>query len=867
MNETKDKFTEDLGQDTAQDQDQDLNQDQEQNQNQDLNQDQDQDQDQDHDKDQTQDLDAENVTTTQDIDAEEITSQGGSGSGAADGKLRLPLIPLRGIVLLPYLHLTFDVSRDLSREAIGNALEGDMLIFVTAQKDSSIEFPDLDSLYQTGCVAKISQVIEINETGILRLTLEGLYRAKINDPDFDGHEYVITVEKLEDQYPQGSQDQFVLEATRRGVVEAYQTFSMETGRQNRDQMYTLVEETDASILADRVASQALAMFHDRQSFLEQTNVSERLAFLLAKLNREIILARYGKSLNEKVKENVDKGQREYFLREQIKVIQNELGDASDNRSAADDFREKLASMKISDQAREKLAKEIDKLTSYAPQNPEASVLRNYLETVFDLPWGKVDQLDFDLTKIRRRLDKDHYGLEQVKERIMEYIAVSKLRAAKGERRTKGPILCLVGPPGVGKTSVASSVAAAMGRAFVRMSLGGVRDEAEIRGHRRTYIGSMPGRIINAMTQAGSDNPLILMDEIDKLSADYKGDPSSALLEVLDPEQNNTFRDHYLELPYDLSQVLFITTANRADQIPPALFDRMEVIELNGYTVPEKIEIAKRHLLPKQMKENALEKGQLTVQKAALTDLISNYTAEAGVRQLERALAKICRKAALEIAAAKDADSDSNPDPKVKVTAQNLQDYAGKPRYHYDKAGKKPLSGLVRGLAWTAAGGDTLEIEALTMPGNGKLNITGQLGDVMQESCQVALAYVRSRSEKYEIPDDFFEKHDIHVHVPEGATPKDGPSAGITLVVAIASAITKRKVEPSLAMTGEVTLRGRVLPIGGLKEKLIAADRAGIKTVIIPEDNRRDLDDVPESVLSKLTIHFAQDAQEVLDLAL
>ncbi len=808
------------------------------------------------------------------FDAEEFTVQKEDTEdekpGHEDEKLRLPMIPLRGIVLLPYLHLTFDVSRDLSRDAIGNALEGDMRIFVTAQKDSTIEFPDLDSLYEVGCVAKISQVVEVNDTGILRLTLEGLHRAKIADDTFDGTEYQITVEKLDEQYPQGSQELFVLEATRRGVVEAYQTFSMETGRQNRDQVYSLVEETDAAVLSDRVASQALSMFHDRQKYLEQTNVAERLAYLLAKLNREIILARYGKSLNEKVKENVDKGQREYFLREQIKVIQQELGDASDNRSAADDFRDKFAEMKISDQGREKLAKEIDKLSMYAPQNPEATVLRNYLEAVFDLPWGKVQDLDFDLTKIRKRLDKDHYGLEQVKERIMEYIAVSKLRVAKGERSTKGPILCLVGPPGVGKTSVASSVAAAMGRAFVRMSLGGVRDEAEIRGHRRTYIGSMPGRIINAMIQAGSDNPLILMDEIDKLSADYKGDPSSALLEVLDPEQNNTFRDHYLELPYDLSQVLFVTTANRADQIPPALFDRMEVIELNGYTVPEKIEIAKRHLLPKQLKENALEKGQMTVMKQALTDLISNYTAEAGVRQLERALAKMCRKAALEIAAAKDAETtsdDTSEGAKVKVTPQNLKDYAGKPKYHYDKAGKKPLAGLVRGLAWTAAGGDTLEIEALTMPGNGKLSITGQLGEVMQESCQVALAYVRSRSEQYEIPADFFEKHDLHVHVPEGATPKDGPSAGITLVVAITSAVTKKKVEPSLAMTGEVTLRGRVLPIGGLKEKLIAADRAGIKTVIIPEDNRRDLDDVPESVLSKLTVHFVEDAQEVLDLAL
>ncbi len=775
-----------------------------------------------------------------------------------------PLIPLRGIVLLPYLHLTFDVSRENSKEAISEALERDMLLFVTAQIDPAIEWPDLEHLHDVGCVAKITQVVEINDTGILRITIEGLYRARINDPDYDSTGFMIKVEPLTEILPEGQEENFVVEATRRGVVEAYQVFVVESGRQSRDSLNSLVQETNPAILSDRVASQALAMFHDRQNYLEQLNVSERLVYLLNKLNREVLLARYGKAINEKVKDTVDKGQRDYYLREQIKVLQQELGDSADSMTIADEFRQKLEALEIPQESKDKLAKEISKFSSYAPQNPESSVLRNYLETVFDLSWGKLSTLRLDLERIRKRLDKDHYGLNQVKERIMEYIAVSKLRHEKGETGSKGPILCLVGPPGVGKTSVASSIAQAMGREFVRMSLGGVRDEAEIRGHRRTYIGSMPGRIIQSMIQAGTDNPLILMDEIDKLAADYKGDPSSALLEVLDPEQNNTFRDHYLELPYDLSHVLFITTANRADQIPPALFDRMEVIELNGYTMPEKYEIAKRHLLPKQMAENALEKKQLSINKAAYTELISNYTAESGVRQLERRLATICRKAALEIAAQK-AEAEA-PD-QVKVTVKNLVKYAGKPKFHYDKVGKKALAGLVRGLAWTSAGGDTLEIEVLTMPGSGKLRITGQLGEVMQESCQVALAYVRSRAERYDVPQDFFEKNDIHVHVPEGATPKDGPSAGITLITALMSAITKRKVAPDLAMTGEVTLRGRVMSIGGLKEKLIAADRAQIKTVIIPEDNRRDIDDVPASVLAKLTIHYVEDAQEVLDLAL
>lgn len=800
----------------------------------------------------------------------------------------LPMLLLDDMVLLPYLNLTFDIVSDRSKEVISEVLDReDMRLFVTGAEAREYIMVRKETVSRIGCLAKLKQVVEINESGVLRITLEGLARARITDEGLEHfNERETIVEKVETLLPSGREVNKA-EAMRRSLLENYRIYMVESGRQNEDNLDVLADEEDSEILCDKIAGRIYTATKARQAFLEETDLLKRMFMLLQTLAREIDIVRYGKVLSKKVSQQIDKNQRDYFLREQIKVINAELGSEADNQSAADEYREKLDGLDIDDKSREKLEKEIDRLSIYSPQSPETGVIRTYLDTVFDLPWGNFNELHYDLKKIRAALDKDHYGLNQVKERILEFIAVEKLRRKKNDFGSKGPILCLVGPPGVGKTSIASSIADAMGRDFVRMSLGGVRDEAEIRGHRKTYIGAMPGRIINALIQAGSDNPLILMDEIDKLAADYKGDPTSALLEVLDPEQNNTFRDHYLELPYDLSHVLFITTANRADQIPPALYDRMEVIELNGYTVPEKYEIAKRHLLPKQMRQNALEKTELTIYKSAMLDLISSYTAEAGVRRLEQNLAKICRRAALEIAGAENtsaetggADASGGPEDKkekrkpaaesqkkIKVTSRNLERYAGKPKYHYDKAGKKAISGLVRGLAWTAAGGDTLEIEALTMPGKGRLQITGQLGDVMKESCQVALAYVRAKSGLFGIEEDFFEKHDIHVHVPEGATPKDGPSAGITLVTAIMSAVTKRKVEPSLAMTGEVTLRGRVLAIGGLKEKLIAADRAQIKTVIIPEENRRDIDEVPESVRSKLKIHYVSDAEEVLDLVL
>lgn len=775
--------------------------------------------------------------------------------------LTLPFIPLRGVVLLPNMGISVDVMRPASKDAVEFAMNNGMWIACIAQKDIENDFPELEEdLYEIGVLAKIVQVVEVNDIGVLRITLEGVRRLSLlsieNTEPYLAEVGILSAGEIL------SEDKIMLMANLRVLQNHYRNFTIESNRQNSESVSAFLKEEDQNILLNKIASHILHDLSERQHFLTLETMDSKIDYLINKLSLEIQLHRLEKEIEAKVRTTIDKNQREFFLREQLKVLTEELGDSHSNQSAAEAYLEKLKETNIPVESKEKLEKEIHKLEIYPPQNPETSVLRNYLDTVFDLSWGEVASLDYSMSQIQKQLNHDHYALEDVKERILEFIAVQKLRQDRGETNTKGPILCLVGPPGVGKTSIASSIAKAMGRSFVRMSFGGVRDEAEIRGHRRTYIGAMPGRIISAMIQAKYDNPLILMDEIDKMSADYKGDPSSALLEVLDPEQNKDFRDHYLEIPYDLSQVLFVTTANQQDLIPPALRDRMEVIVVNGYTVPEKYEIAKRHLLPKQIRENALEEDELTIYKPAMLDLISNYTAEAGVRQLERVLAKVCRRVALEIAESKDKGEEMD---KVKVTSKNLEQYAGRAKYSYDSIGKKALVGLVRGLAWTSAGGDTLEIEASVMPGKGKLSITGQLGDVMQESCQVALAYVKSKSKKYNISKDFFETHDLHVHVPAGAVPKDGPSAGITLAMAIFSAVTKQEVRPEFAMTGELTLRGRVMAIGGLKEKLIAADRAGIKQVVLPQANERDLEDIPREILDKLTLHLVEDADEILEI--
>lgn len=778
----------------------------------------------------------------------------------AEATLTAPILALRGIVLLPHMSMTIDIRRDTSKLAIEYAVENHMHIACFKQKDSEEEYPLASDLEAWGVLAKITQVMEVNDLGILRVTIEGVVKVR-NLGAIEDSIFLARVHAFKGAVVPADQD-VLITAKRRVLESKYKEYSVESNRQSIESVSAFLEEDNISVLTDKIAGHGLSLMAERQVYLKLESLEERIDYLIDVLNNEIMYNRMEKQIEAKVKLTIDKNQRDYFLREKIKVMHEELDDTVSNQSAANEYREKLSKLTLEDAHREKIEKEINKLELYPAQNPESGVIRNFLDTLFDLPWGKKASLDYSMIHISESLDQEHYALTEVKERILEFIAVQKLRQDKGETRTKGPILCLVGPPGVGKTSIASSIASAMGRQFVRMSLGGVRDEAEIRGHRKTYIGAMPGRIINAMLQAGDDNPLILMDEIDKMSSDYKGDPSSALLEVLDPEQNKEFRDHFLEIPYDLSEVLFITTANRADLIPPALRDRMEVIELNGYTIPEKFEIAKRHLLPKQIKENALEEDEITIYKPAMMNLISQYTAEAGVRQLERMLAKVCRKVALEIA--KKRDSGESVD-KVKVTAKNLIDYAGKPKYSYDLIAKKAQIGLVRGLAWTAAGGDTLEIEASFMPGKGGLRITGQLGDVMQESCQVALAYVKSKAEAANIASDFFDTHDIHVHVPAGAVPKDGPSAGITLATAIYSAMSSKAVAPNIAMTGEITLRGRVLKIGGLKEKLIAADRAGIKRVIIPAENTIDLDDIPSEILEKVEVQTIEHADELIKI--
>jgi ATP-dependent Lon protease len=785
-------------------------------------------------------------------------------------ELTLPVLALRNIVLMPELKITLDVQREQSKEAVETAVEDDLFLAVFSQKDGDDELPSYHDLEKIGSLAKVEQVIEVNNTGILRVTLQGLRRIQLTDEVLDFYENrplsdfdysdVPNIQLLREE-PMSPSELMHVAAKRRVLEDLFRTYSLESNRQSPESLTQFEAEKDDGRFVDRVAGQILTDAEDRQNYLNLTDLQERLDTLLERLAVNINLNRLEKEIEAKVRVNVDKNQRDYFLREQIRVISEELGDDASPDRVIEEYEEKLEAIDLEDKYKEKILKEIHKLSLYPSQSPEIGLTRSYLDTIFDLSWGKIRPVNYNIDRIEKALNKDHYALYDVKERILEFIAVQKLRAEKGEKESKGPILCLVGPPGVGKTSIAASIAKAMGRDYVRMSLGGVTDEAEIRGHRKTYIGAMPGRIINALIQAGSDNPLILMDEIDKLSSDYKGDPTSALLEVLDPEQNNNFRDHYLEVPYDLSQVLFITTANRRDLIPQPLLDRMEIIELNGYTLIEKYQIARRHLLPKQLEENALTSKDLTVYKSAILDLINNYTAEAGVRQLERVLGKVCRKAALEIAGKKDRGEAVE---KITVTKDNLIDYAGKPKYFYDKVGRQARVGLVRGLAWTAAGGDTLEIEAQVMPGKGRLNITGQLGDVMQESCQVALAYVRSLSDQFKIEEDYFDKHDIHVHVPAGAVPKDGPSAGVTLTTAILSAITKTKVNADLAMTGEITLSGRVLPIGGLKEKLIAADRAGIKKVFIPEENGRDLDEVAPEVLDRLEVIKVSSGQELLD---
>lgn len=757
----------------------------------------------------------------------------------------LPLVPLRGMVVFPKVEVRLDIGRDKSIRAVEEAMANERLLAVSAQLDDEVENPTQKDIAEVGTIVKIKQMLRL-PGGLVRILVEGIARAKVVDIDESGVYYRATMETLVSQYD----DHVEIEAYRRLAQSNFLKWAEETKLVTEDEIRRVMERTDASETADQIVQFLQTELVTRQSFLSELNVLRRLNMVVGALNMELQISDLENFINNQVRQQMEKAQKEYFLREKIRVIHNELGDKSDPDEEAEELREQLKKINVSDEVRERIEKEISRYSRMPSMMPEANILRNYLDWVLSLPWDKVSEDRLDIGEAAKILDHDHYGLKKVKERILEFLAVRKLSDS-----LSGSILCLVGPPGVGKTSLATSIAKAMNRKFIRASLGGVRDEAEIRGHRRTYIGALPGRMIQGLKNAGTRNPVFLLDEIDKLASDYKGDPSSALLEVLDPEQNKTFSDHFIEIPFDFSDVFWITTANVPGNIPAPLMDRMEVIELSSYMEDEKLEIAKRYLVPKQIKKNGLSGHNVKLSDAVLRKVISEYTREAGVRTLEKTIAKIFRKLAFEIING----SEATP----RVTVKNLSNYLGAPIYLEQEREKNAQVGLVCGLAWTSVGGVVLPCEATTMPGSGKLSLTGSLGKVMQESGQAALSYIRHNAKELDIPADFHKTMDLHVHLPEGATPKDGPSAGITMTLAIVSALTNRKVRSDLAMTGEITLRGRVLPIGGLKEKLLAALRYGIKEVLIPQGNIKDLEEMPTSVIEGLKITPVKTMDEVL----
>ena len=770
----------------------------------------------------------------------------------------LPLIPLRGMVIYPGVLLSFDIGREQSIRALRQAMAGRHELILSCQTSLEPFWPEHDQIHRVGTRAFIRQVLELPDN-TMKVLVYGLERVEIDDYVSDTPHYEVRYHSLLVNTPERTPQ---LDASTRLMIDMFQRYAAITDRVAPEAVALVRHEAEAGHAADIIAGQLSIRYDEQQKILETTMVHERIKMILRFLHREIQLAELEQKIASQVQTQLDKNQKDYFLREQIRVIQEELGEDIDAEEEIDTLRTQLEQSTIPDDYKPKIEKEINRLERLPSHFPEYATQRTWVETLLELPFGRVSKERHDLARARKILDRDHYGLDKLKQRVMEYLAVRKLLVEKtGDSTLKGPILCFVGPPGTGKTSIAKAIAESLGRKYIRLSLGGIQDEAEIRGHRRTYVGSMPGRIIQAIRQVDTDNPLLLLDEIDKLGSDFRGDPSSALLEVLDPEQNHSFRDHYIEIPYDLSRVLFVTTANTIDTIPHALYDRMEVIEETGYTEAEKIEIALRHLLPRERKQHGLTGKDLQVSRKAMAELIQGYTQEAGVRQLEREIARLCRCAAIEIAEAEGKKKT------IRVTPKNLGDLMGKPRYFYDMADKENQVGVATGLAWTWAGGDTLTIEVNVMPGTGKLILTGQLGDVMKESAQAALTYIMSRSATLKVDPAKTKERDIHIHVPAGAIPKDGPSAGITLATALASALTGYPVRHDLAMTGEVTLRGRVLAIGGLKEKAVAAHRAGIHTVLIPKDNERDIEDIPETVRQALEFIPVGHMDEVLDQAL
>ena len=762
----------------------------------------------------------------------------------------LPAIALRGTTILPDMIVHFDVSRERSVKAIEAAMLHDQKIFLVTQKDPEIENPKLSELYQVGTVAYIKQVVKLPHD-LIRVLVEGIERAELLG--LDQEEPFLKAETALFE-PDGEHYAKTLrEAMFRSIQELFQRYCMESGKVSKDLAAQIMNITELEELISQIAVNVPLTYQNKQKILEAVSLENQYEVLAAILNNEIEVLQIGHDLQRKLKARVDKNQRDYILREQLKLIREELGEEN-TADTAEEYRQKVEALDAPQEVKDKLNKEIERFRSMNNSAAESSVLSTYIETLLGLPWNKKSEDFTDLKEAWKILEEGHYGLKDVKERIMEFLAVRKLTNGG-----KSPILCLVGPPGTGKTSIAKSVAEALHKKYVRICLGGVRDEAEIRGHRKTYVGAMPGRITAALSQAGVSNPLMLLDEIDKTSSDYKGDTSAALLEVLDPEQNSRFNDHYVEVPQDLSEVLFIATANDMEGIPRPLLDRMEVIEISGYTENEKEHIAKDHLIPKQLEVNGIPEGKLKIQTPTLRKMITLYTREAGVRGLERKIGQICRKAAREIM--------ENDQKKVTVNSKNLENYLGKARYSYLMANKKDEVGIARGLAWTQVGGDTLQIEVNVMPGKGELVLTGQLGDVMKESAQAGISYIRSVADKYDIAPEFFQENDIHVHIPEGAVPKDGPSAGITMATAMLSAIIGREVRADIAMTGEITLRGRVLPIGGLKEKLLAAKYAKIKQVLVPKENKPDIQEMDAEILDGLKISFVDNMNEVLHEAL
>ncbi|ATW28576.1 endopeptidase La [Candidatus Formimonas warabiya] len=762
----------------------------------------------------------------------------------------MPMLPLRGVLVFPYMIIHLDVGREKSINAIDEAMLNKREIFLAMQKEAQTDEPTSDDIYQVGTIAEIKQLLKL-PGGTIRVLVEGLYRARIEN--YLSYEPFIKVGVIKEE-DKIEKDDPEVEALMRNLISQFEQYVKMSKKIPPETVVSVITLEEPGRLADVVASHLNLKLSDRQSILEAISVKIRLEGLCTILAKEMEILELERKINLRVRKQMEKTQKEYYLREQLKAIQKELGDKDDRIAEADELRERIRKAKLPKDIHERALRELERLEKMPPMVAEAMVVRNYLDWLLDLPWNKETKDRLDINVAEEILNEDHYGLVTVKERILEYLAIRQLA-----KKMKGPILCFVGPPGVGKTSLAKSIARALERKFIRMSLGGVRDEAEIRGHRRTYVGSMPGRIVQNIKLAGSKNPVFLLDEIDKMSSDFRGDPSSALLEVLDPEQNSTFSDHFIEAPFDLSKVMFITTANVQYNIPRPLQDRMEIITISGYTEEEKLNIAMKYLLPKQIKEHGLKVEQITVSENAVRAIIREYTREAGVRSLERSLATLCRKVARDIVAGKVQEA--------KVSAQNISQFLGIAKYRFGLAEKENQIGVVTGMAWTEVGGEILTVEVQSHKGKGRITLTGQLGDVMKESAQAGFTYIRSIAPQLGIAEDFYENTDIHVHVPEGAIPKDGPSAGITMATAIASELSRRKVRRDIAMTGEITLRGRVLPVGGIKEKVLAAHRAGCKTIILPAENKKDLEDIPANVSRKLKFVLVESMDEVLPVVL